>query len=204
MLLCAACGAAQTPTNAPRDLDGDRIIDGDQCPDEAETYNGTADDDGCPDVADPDTCIATSRQVILERVYFDEGVELRLSETPLMDVIAETLNSNTQIERLVVVGGSARDESAQQAEQRAHTVRDALVQRGVASHRLLAHGAGHQYAAGDDARDRLVWFVVWRISGEDVADDYAYQAVNCEENIRDWRNGAPRNCDCPIPTAPGS
>jgi outer membrane protein OmpA-like peptidoglycan-associated protein len=122
------------------DRDGDRIAEAwDRCPLEPETYNGTEDEDGCPDRGS--VIVSDSAIVILERVHFEDSSAL-VSEAslPILDAVAATLRGNPQIDRIDVEGHAAANERQpwELAIDRAGTVRAALIERGVEPARLTA------------------------------------------------------------------
>jgi hypothetical protein len=97
-------------TAAGVDRDGDRIGDAwDSCPFEPETYNGSEDEDGCPDRG---TVIVTEAAiVILEHVSFPEGgTQIADAALPILDAVAATLRGNPQILRIDVEGHAAANE----------------------------------------------------------------------------------------------
>jgi outer membrane protein OmpA-like peptidoglycan-associated protein len=124
------------------DNDGDHFVDPcDVCPDEAETENGFEDNDGCADI--PRIMLRASRIVIVQRVTFSkDSVRIPDNAIPILDAIAQVMADNPHIE-LVEVGGHASSgerNPAALAQHRADAVRQALIDRGVAAERLVAHG----------------------------------------------------------------
>ncbi|MCC7541222.1 MAG: OmpA family protein [Deltaproteobacteria bacterium] len=142
------------------DNDRDRILDvSDRCPNDPETYNGTEDDDGCPDRGR--VVIESSQIAILDRIYFARGdAAISPRSAPIADAIAATLVGNPQIARAEIRGHASNDESDAWAlsARRAAAVRTHLVQRGVATDRLVIRpfGASQPIAPGDTpaARER--------------------------------------------------
>lgn len=147
------------------DADLDRIADDvDQCPDEPETYNGTIDEDGCPD-----RCtlpMLREEVVILEVVNFEaESFAIPPSAMPMLEAIARTLADHPEITRLHVVGhADARERRAPGLSlRRADAVRDALHGLGVASERLSTEGRGAAEVSGATRLDlRFVGFEIVR------------------------------------------
>src|SRR5262245_30437678 len=68
----AVAAPTARPGDAGGDKDRDRIPDArDQCPDDPEAYNGTDDEDGCPDRGK--VVVIIDRVSITERIYFASG-----------------------------------------------------------------------------------------------------------------------------------
>lgn len=150
------------------DSDRDGIPDAnDRCPSEPETFNGTHDDDGCPDHGT--VRVEASMLRILEHIVFGEGsAALAPAHLPVLEAVAATLRANPQI-RVVEVQGNASPEEPNAwplALDRAATVRARLVALGVASDRLRVRssGASRPVAANESpqsrARNRYVSFEV--------------------------------------------
>ena len=130
------------------DNDSDGIADlQDQCPDEREIYNGVKDDDGCPDKGRSKVKLESERITILDKVYFDRGkATIKARSFPLLDQVAGVLRSNPQI-TLVEIGGHTDDRGSDTMNlelslDRARSVRDYLIDKGVDSGRLTAAGYG--------------------------------------------------------------
>lgn len=159
------------------DTDGDRIADAnDACPREPETYNGTDDEDGCPDRGT--VVISETAITILDRIYFAHGSdELATHSLPIVDAIAATLAHNPQILRVRIGGHAASGEPDGWAlsAARAGAVRAALAERGVDRTRLVAEGFGEAMpidpgtSAAARERNRRVEFEV--LSIDDGDDD---------------------------------
>lgn len=117
------------------DRDHDRIPDDlDQCPDAAETYNGTDDGDGCPDRGDMHV-VATADDVLQGRIGFANGSALlRPPERARLALIVAVLAASPMLERLEVidvVGSAAPEEPTKLAAARARAVVEALVAAGL-------------------------------------------------------------------------
>ncbi len=130
------------------DNDQDRILDtDDNCPNEPETYNGTEDEDGCPDTGS--VIIEENSIVILEKIYFEtDSAEIQARSFPIIDAVAATLIGNPHI-TLIEVQGHADERSSDEynirlTRDRAASVVEALVQRGVARDRLRSAGYGER------------------------------------------------------------
>ena len=130
------------------DNDADRILDvDDSCPNEPETYNGTEDEDGCPDTGS--VIIEENSIVILEKIYFEtDSAEILPRSFPIIDAVAATLVGNPHI-TLVEIQGHADERSSDEynvrlTRDRAASVVEAIVQRGVARDRLRSGGYGER------------------------------------------------------------
>ncbi|MGE0790668.1 MAG: OmpA family protein [Sandaracinaceae bacterium] len=130
------------------DNDQDRILDrDDSCPNEPETYNGTEDEDGCPDTGS--VIIEENSIVILEKIYFEtDSAEILPRSFPIIDAVAATLIGNPHI-TLIEVQGHADERSSDEynirlTRDRAASVVEALVQRGVARERMRSAGYGER------------------------------------------------------------
>ncbi|MCA9533485.1 MAG: OmpA family protein [Myxococcales bacterium] len=128
------------------DNDHDRILDvDDECPDEPETYNGTSDEDGCPD--EGSVIFDDNSLIILDKIYFEtNSAQIMSRSNAILDAVAATLRGNPQI-RLIEVQGHADERGNDQhnlrlTQDRAASVVEALVQRGVPRDRLRSAGYG--------------------------------------------------------------
>ena len=157
-------GIVESEKTAYVDRDGDGIPDSeDKCPNEPESMNGYEDGDGCPDrgrVVVTDTSIE-----ILDRIMFVRGSDtIAPASRQIVDAIATTLRSNPDIRKIEIQGHAAGDEEEawDLSSRRAATIRNALIQRGVAADRLTAvpYGATQQLDSTDDNKNRRVEFVI--------------------------------------------
>jgi len=130
------------------DNDNDRILDvNDSCPNDPETYNGTEDEDGCPDRGS--VVIEDNSLIILDKIYFEtDSAVIQSRSFPIIDAVAATLNGNPQI-TLIEVQGHADERgddnyNIRLTHDRAASVVEALVQRGVARERLRSAGYGER------------------------------------------------------------
>jgi len=130
------------------DTDGDGILDGrDLCPTHPETKNDFEDDDGCPDTAPKPLDLPKLGQImILENIEFATGKATILPSTlPALDEIAKAMKQNGSM-RFEIGGhtdstGSA-DANMLLSQQRAESVRNYLVKKGIDAVRMTAHGYG--------------------------------------------------------------
>ncbi|MBN2030346.1 OmpA family protein [bacterium] len=129
------------------DSDNDGIPDPmDQCPDQPETFNDYEDDDGCPDEK-PQTVIIEEKQIlILPEVTFATGqASLTEGAKAMLDQVYEFLCIDESIQLEIrgytdSVGSAASNLNLSQ--RRAETVKDYLVDKGIAFERLRAIGYG--------------------------------------------------------------
>ncbi|HEX2675924.1 MAG TPA: OmpA family protein [Polyangiales bacterium] len=130
------------------DNDKDRILDRDDaCPNNPETYNGYQDEDGCPDKGS--VIIEENEIIILEKIYFaTDSAQILEKSFPIVDAVAATLIGNPQI-TLVEIQGHADERgddnyNIRLTADRAASVRQALIQRGVDAARLRSAGYGER------------------------------------------------------------
>ena len=142
------------------DNDRDGIADADdQCPDEKEVYNGVKDDDGCPDKGRVKVVVEKEAIVILEKVYFDTNkATIKKRSYSLLDQVSGVIRSNPQITS-IEIGGHTDDRGSDDFNlelslERARSVRDYLVSKGVDPGRLTARGYGETRMKCDIASTR--------------------------------------------------
>ena len=142
------------------DNDADRILDvDDACPNDPEVYNGHEDEDGCPD--EGLAAISGDEILIFEKIYFETDSAVIMEKSfRVVDAVAATLNGNPQI-LLVEVQGHA-DERASDAynikltRDRAASVMEAMMSRGVESSRLRSAGYGERCPI-DKGHNKTAW-----------------------------------------------
>lgn len=149
------------------DNDSDGILDvRDECPTQAEEPGG--DGDGCPDKGH--VIIKRGKVYIFGKVQFDTGkATIKAKSNSLLDQIATEMNKHPEIAHLRIEGHTdARGpESVNQrlSQQRAESVKRALVERGVDDDRLSTVGRGESQplapnsTAAGRARNRRVEFI---------------------------------------------
>lgn len=154
------------------DSDVDGIPDDeDDCPGQKETINGFQDEDGCPDTGDPRVIYEEGEVKILDTVKFESGSATISPEShSLLDQVALTVKANPDIKKLRVEGHTdetgSREVNMRLSKQRAESVRQYLINRGVAPNRLRAEGYGPDkpLESGNDpaslAKNRRVEFIV--------------------------------------------
>jgi outer membrane protein OmpA-like peptidoglycan-associated protein len=148
------------------DNDGDGIPDGD---DECPELKGEADHRGCP--AKTYVKIENGQIFIIGKVQFQSGsTEIDRNSEPLLDQIAQALDANPQVKKIRIeghtdnVGGTAINQKL--SEQRAASVRNALIKRKVDGDRLDARGYGETRPIGPNEspggrqKNRRVEFVI--------------------------------------------
>jgi outer membrane protein OmpA-like peptidoglycan-associated protein len=168
-LLRVFAGVRYTPTFHDRDHDG-IPDDQDRCPDQAETYNGFQDSDGCPDVVQPRVIREHGRFRLLHDVRFRTGsAQIDPESYELLDEVAVMLKENPDIPRVRIEGHTdetgTRERNIELSKARANAVREYLIMRGVQPERLRAVGYGpdRPIATGSDpaslAKNRRVEFI---------------------------------------------
>ena len=168
------------------DRDHDRIADADdRCPNEPESYNGSTDDDGCPDRG---SVVVTSTSIeILEAITFQrDSDELTPAARTVLDAVAATLKGNPDIVKIEIGGHASGDETDVWglAARRAEVVRAALVARGVAASRLEA--TGYASTAPRDAgatssamaKNRRAEFLILKRGGDGQGTDPGYVRID--------------------------
>jgi outer membrane protein OmpA-like peptidoglycan-associated protein len=128
------------------DNDKDRILDvNDKCPNEPETYNGFEDEDGCPDKGR--VVVRRGKLEILDKIYFEtDKAIIKPISYPILDAITATLKGNPQILLMEIQGHADErgddDHNMKLTEDRSQAVKQYLIDHGVETDRLQAHGYG--------------------------------------------------------------
>jgi outer membrane protein OmpA-like peptidoglycan-associated protein len=132
-------GPAENQGCPDTDRDNDGVVDRlDKCPDQP----GPAETQGCP----PKTKEITRGQLILKGVNFESGKSvLKGNSYMVLDQIAESLREWSEIKIEIQghtdnLGKAAKNQTLSQA--RAETVRQYLIEKGIAADRLTAVGYG--------------------------------------------------------------
>ncbi len=127
------------------DLDND--LDGipdaeDKCPTQPETFNNVDDTDGCPDAKE------IGKQFILRGINFESGsAALTPDSHPVLDQVIASLNSYPEVKLEIrghtdSQGPAAFNQSL--SKKRAESVRQYLVNGGIAADRITAIGVGEE------------------------------------------------------------
>jgi|GEM_PF-1449202 len=156
------------------DADKDGVLDYlDRCPDEQETINGYQDDDGCEDEGPAQIVIEEGRLTILETIRFEpNSSKLDRRSDKIMEQIALTLRKHDEIGHLEIGGHTdstgPRALNMRLSRERARSVRQWLLGRGIAPERLGARGYGPDKPLADNdsdagrAQNRRVEFLLVR------------------------------------------
>jgi OOP family OmpA-OmpF porin len=152
----------------PSDRDGDGIPDDkDKCPDQPETKNGYQDEDGCPDELPKAVQKFTGT---IKGINFQTGsAKITKASYPTLDAAAKVLKDFPGIKMEIQghtddVGDD--DKNMKLSQDRAQSVKDYLVSKGVEEGRLQAHGYGEtkpidpKKTAAARAKNRRVEFQV--------------------------------------------
>jgi outer membrane protein OmpA-like peptidoglycan-associated protein len=138
------------------DNDGDGIPDiNDKCPgtdqtvadgiDTKETINGYQDDDGCPDKK-PEIEVEKGKSIVLEGVYFASGsAQLEPNSMVILDKVYRTMLDNPELEveiRGYTDNTGKYDRNVKLSKNRAESVKNYLVSKGIATYRILTKGFG--------------------------------------------------------------
>lgn len=165
------------------DNDNDGIKDtDDKCPLQAEIVNGTEDGDGCPDEGKTLVKVTDKQIIILEKVYFDTSkASIKQVSFGLLDQVAATLRGNPQITKVLVEGHTdsrGRDsKNLALSKNRSASVRQYLIDKGVAPERLDAEGYGETRPIDTNktrkgrANNRRVQFAITEVNGKPVPKD---------------------------------
>lgn len=128
------------------DNDKDGILDvNDGCPDDPETFNDYEDEDGCPDAV-PEVIFTKESPIILEGVNFaTNSADLTSGAKEVLMKVVRTLKDHMQMELLIKghtdnVGADAYNMNL--SDRRANSVRQFLINQGIAGSRLESLGFG--------------------------------------------------------------
>jgi OOP family OmpA-OmpF porin len=143
------------PDGCPlRDTDEDGILDpDDKCVQEPESRNGFEDLDGCPDELPKEVQRFTG---VIEGIYFDTGkATIRAKSRDKLDEAVEVLQKFPDV-RVKITGHTdskgGRDFNVDLSERRAESVKQYLVDRGVAADRIETRGAGPDEPIADNKK----------------------------------------------------
>ena len=156
-----------------KDNDKDGIPDKeDLCPNEPETYNGYADDDGCPD--------AEQIRVVGDKIVLDDRVHFMVNSHiirgisyPLLERLAKLIIEHPEYIHIDVQGHT--DErgpdwfNEKLSQDRANSVMEFLISRGVKRDRLSARGFGKSKPLVDRTSE-YAWYMNRRVEFELTRD----------------------------------
>ncbi|HOW51434.1 MAG TPA: OmpA family protein [bacterium] len=142
------------------DNDGDTVLDEkDSCPTEEETVNGFMDEDGCPDKAPEkklEKIVVTEKEIeIKDQVLFAlNKADISSKSFAMLDEIAAVLIANPKIKLAIEghtdnLGKPAANKKLSQ--DRANSVMNYLIKKGVDPDRLTAEGFGQERPIADNA-----------------------------------------------------
>ena len=126
------------------DSDNDGIIDSkDKCPTEPETKNGFEDADGCPDELPAQVKSFTG---VIQGIEFDrDKASIRPSSSEALNNSAGVLTQYPSL-RVLIIGHTddtgGRDKNVKLSKERAESVKDYLVSKGIEPSRIQTRGAG--------------------------------------------------------------
>jgi OOP family OmpA-OmpF porin len=145
------------PDGCPvHDKDQDGILDEvDKCPDQPETKNGFQDADGCPDELPKEVAKFAG---VIKGIQFDFGkATIRKESNKLLDEAVKVLQQYVEL-RIAISGHTDNVGDAQKnlelSQQRAASVKDYLVSKGVDASRVETRGAGANEPVADNATDK--------------------------------------------------
>lgn len=122
-------------------------VGNDLCPNEPETINGYQDDDGCPDTGKQYVIVKDDKIEILDTLYFDTNkATIKEKSHSLLNQLAQTMMAHKEIVHVDVEGHTddtgKYERNVILSQQRAESVRNYLIARGVEQNRLGAKGYG--------------------------------------------------------------
>lgn len=129
------------------DHDGIKDID-DKCPNEPESVNGFKDDDGCPDQGKSRIELQGKDLKLKDsKIYFRSGSDiLEKRSIPILNELSAALKALWIIRKLQIEGHTDSQGDTEMnvdlSERRARRVRQYLIDKGVAAHRLKSIGFG--------------------------------------------------------------
>lgn len=127
------------------DLDND--LDGipdaqDKCPTQPETFNNVDDTDGCPDAKE------IGKQFVLRGINFESGsAALTPDSHPVLDQVIASLNSYPEVQLEIRGHTDSQGPAAfnlQLSQKRADSVRQYLINGGIAANRITSMGVGEE------------------------------------------------------------
>ncbi|MEP7126524.1 MAG: OmpA family protein [Byssovorax sp.] len=161
-----------TAPTASHDRDGDGVLDNDDaCPDQPGPASSKPSESGCPAAPKKVVVVTGTSMHINEVIHFATGTaKIAPESTGSLDSVAQVMKSHPEITRLRIEAHTdnkgPESFAMKLTQERAETVKKALVSRGVAESRLTAtgYGAGKPIDTNDTdsgrARNRRVEFHV--------------------------------------------
>lgn len=132
------------PDGCLQDVDGDGFLGADDhCPDVAEVRNGFEDNDGCPDELPQ---AVKNFMGVIAGIEFDTGqAAIRPTSSVVLEKAVKVLTEYPSL-RIEITGHTdstgAREMNVDLSQQRANSVREHLVAKGIEPSRILSKGAG--------------------------------------------------------------
>ncbi|MEZ4313967.1 MAG: OmpA family protein [Polyangiaceae bacterium] len=161
----------------PGDTDGDTIRDDkDACPNEKGKPDPDPTKNGCPQAVR----VTETEVIILQQVQFDTNKStIKKVSDPLLDEVAEVLREHPEILKIEVQGHTDSKGSPALnktlSQNRADSVKKALIKRGISEGRLIPKGYGQDKPIADNgtdegrAKNRRVQFVIVEKTTKDKA-----------------------------------
>ncbi len=145
------------PDGCPiKDKDGDGVLDEvDKCPDQPETKNGFQDADGCPDELPKEVAKFAG---VIKGIQFDFGkATIRKESNKVLDDAIKVLKQYGELRMMISghtdnVGDPAKN--IELSQQRAASVKEYMVGKGIDAGRLETRGAGPNEPVADNATDK--------------------------------------------------
>jgi len=169
------------------DNDGDGFLDpDDRCPTAAEVFNSYLDSDGCPDEIPGDLIEFAGT---IPAIQFQVGsARLKRTALPILNKAARALRRYPDLQ--VEIAGHASSEGSAESnlhlsQDRTQTVREYLIDKGIAPERLIARGYGEtRPVASNDTQEgrtanRRVEFKLDKMSGD--YEDLDYEDLDDED-----------------------
>jgi OOP family OmpA-OmpF porin len=166
-----------TTNGCPGDTDHDTIRDDkDACPNEKGKPDPDPTKNGCPEAVR----VTETEVIIFHQVQFDTAkATIKKVSDPLLDQVGDVIREHPEIVKLEVQGHTDSRGSpfinTKLSQDRAESVKKALVKRGINGDRLIAKGYGPDKPIGDNNTDdgrqknRRVQFVIQEKTAKDKA-----------------------------------
>jgi outer membrane protein OmpA-like peptidoglycan-associated protein len=143
------------------DNDKDGFLDKDDlCPNEPETKNGYADEDGCPD--EEQIRVVGEKIILDERIHFEENnAIIRKESYGLLERLTHLIRTNPTFIHIEVQGHTDQrgtiEYNTKLSEDRAKSVLEFLVKRGIEKSRLSAVGFGATKPLDEKRNERALF-----------------------------------------------